>query len=219
MSPRVTAEHSTARRAQILDAALSCFSRLGLDRATLRDISAESGLSLGTIYHYFPAKADLIEGLRAESATDEDEELFSAIPTPDSSEYLEFAVEFLFNRMQDPESADANRVAVMLWAHALLDERTRQGQLDALAMPREATAAAIRSMQERGLINPSLDAKHVGHVILAMLMGMQTQKTWEPEIDGAKAAAVAKAMLTGRFWTDVDGQNTNGDGSDRRTKS
>lgn len=219
MSPRVTAEHSTARRTQILDAALRCFSKLGLDRATLRDISAESGLSLGTIYHYFPAKSDLIEGLRAESAVSEDDEFFGALPPPESDGFLEFAVEFLFGRMQDPGSADANRVAVMLWSHALLDKRTREGQLEALESPRETTVAVIKSMQERGLVNPSLDAKHVGHMILAMLMGMQIQKTWEPEIDGAKAAAVAKAMLTGQFWTGADGQNTDGDGHDRRTKS
>lgn len=190
---------------------------MGLERATLRDISAESGLSLGTIYHYFPAKADLIEGLRLRSTSTEESEFFETVSAPDGPEFLEFAVDFLFGRMQDADSADANRVAVMLWAHALLDDKTREGQLESLIEARQNTKTAIESMQEQGLINRSLDPEHIGHILLAMLMGMQTQKTWQPEIDGARAAEVAKAMLTGRFWTG-DQPAVSGPGHNGRAK-
>jgi AcrR family transcriptional regulator len=48
------------RREQILEAAVSVFSRLGFDRATIPDIAKEAGISVGTIYNYYPSKRDLL---------------------------------------------------------------------------------------------------------------------------------------------------------------
>jgi AcrR family transcriptional regulator len=49
-----------ARRQQILDAARARFEIDGFARTSMPDIVAESGLSNGTLYHYFPSKDDLV---------------------------------------------------------------------------------------------------------------------------------------------------------------
>ena len=51
------------RRQQIMEAALTCFSRKGFHRTTMDDIVAESGLSKGTLYWYFEGKDDLFMSL------------------------------------------------------------------------------------------------------------------------------------------------------------
>jgi AcrR family transcriptional regulator len=53
--PDVSAE----RHAQIIKAALACFSRKGYTNTTMDDIVAESGLSKGSLYWYFDSKDDL----------------------------------------------------------------------------------------------------------------------------------------------------------------
>ncbi|MFE2076077.1 TetR/AcrR family transcriptional regulator [Streptomyces misionensis] len=44
---------------KLLDAAAAVFVRLGID-APVREIAAESGLGMGTIYRHFPTRADLV---------------------------------------------------------------------------------------------------------------------------------------------------------------
>lgn len=44
----------------ILDAALALFRRRGYERATMRDVAAAAGLSLGAAYHYFPSKQAIV---------------------------------------------------------------------------------------------------------------------------------------------------------------
>jgi len=55
LRPDVSAE----RRAQIIEAALACFTRKGYNNTTMDDIVAESGLSKGSLYWYFESKDDL----------------------------------------------------------------------------------------------------------------------------------------------------------------
>jgi len=57
MSPKV--DVADERRAQIIQAALACFTRKGYNNTTMDDIAAESGLSKGSLYWYFKGKDDL----------------------------------------------------------------------------------------------------------------------------------------------------------------
>jgi AcrR family transcriptional regulator len=57
--PKVTEQHREARRDQIVDAALRCFSLTGFQRASMADIIAESGLSAGAIYGHFASKQQI----------------------------------------------------------------------------------------------------------------------------------------------------------------
>ncbi|MFF3088812.1 TetR/AcrR family transcriptional regulator [Streptomyces nojiriensis] len=59
--PRLTDARKELRRAQITEAAVRCFSRNGLERTSIADITAESGLSTGSIYAHYRNKADLVQ--------------------------------------------------------------------------------------------------------------------------------------------------------------
>ena len=51
------------RPQQILEAAFRVFGTHGLHRATLDDVAAAAGITKGTIYLYFPSKADLFTAM------------------------------------------------------------------------------------------------------------------------------------------------------------
>jgi AcrR family transcriptional regulator len=64
---RVTAETKRATRHRILEAARACFSKVGFEAATTRDIAAAAGIAAGTLFNYFPAKEAIAMTLVAES--------------------------------------------------------------------------------------------------------------------------------------------------------
>ncbi len=57
MSPRP--DVSGERKAEILQAALSVFSRKGFDAARMEEIAAAAGLSVGGVYWYFDSKVEI----------------------------------------------------------------------------------------------------------------------------------------------------------------
>ncbi len=58
--PRISAQREEATRQRILDAAFQVFIAKGFHKASIDDVVAASGLSVGAIYNYFPNKDELI---------------------------------------------------------------------------------------------------------------------------------------------------------------
>src|SRR5436305_13857858 len=58
-------EPTLDRRAQILDAAFTCFAKRGFHQASMHDISTEAGISVGLIYRYFANKEAVISAMAA----------------------------------------------------------------------------------------------------------------------------------------------------------
>ena len=58
--PRLTEATKAARRAQIIEAAVSCFLERGYTNTSMSDIIKASGLSSGSIYSHFTGKEDIL---------------------------------------------------------------------------------------------------------------------------------------------------------------
>lgn len=62
--PRAEPRAATlARRASVLDAALECFTRAGVDGTTIGDIQKAARCSVGSLYHHFGSKEGIAEEL------------------------------------------------------------------------------------------------------------------------------------------------------------
>jgi AcrR family transcriptional regulator len=59
-----------ARRRRILESALRCFAEKGVEATTIDDIRDSTGLSVGSIYHHFAGKDDILEHLVREAMTE-----------------------------------------------------------------------------------------------------------------------------------------------------
>jgi TetR/AcrR family transcriptional regulator, transcriptional repressor of aconitase len=66
--PKVSEEHKTRRREEILEAAQRVFARHGFEGATVARLEQETGLSRGAIFSYFENKDDLFIAVVARSS-------------------------------------------------------------------------------------------------------------------------------------------------------
>lgn len=199
MSPKVSEKHLEDRRQQILDAAVTSFSRKGFHQATIEDIRLEAGLSRGAVYHYFKSKEDIIDGLRQRSADQTDSIFAHVAAIEDPLDYLIGLVHSTLDRIISPASLDANRLALFLWAESLVNRRIMDGQLSSSRAYRQMVEASVRGAQAQSNINSDLDPSAIALVITGALIGLQQQVSWEPGLDMNMARRVLIAMLTGDF--------------------
>ncbi len=199
MSPKVSEKHLEDRRQQILDAAVTSFSRKGFHQATIEDIRLEAGLSRGAVYHYFKSKEDIIDGLRQRSADETDSIFADVAEIEDPIDNLITLVDATLDRMINPASLDANRLALFLWGESLVNRRIMDGQLSSVGAYRYTVEACVRGAQARGYINSDLEPSAIALVITAALFGLQQQLSWEPDLDMSMARRVLLDLLTGDF--------------------
>src|SRR5437763_13479245 len=89
MSQTLTEPSTLDRRTQILEAAVICFAKHGFHQASMHDISAEAGISVGLIYRYFQNKEAVIAAMADRHKKQIHEILERARQAPNLRESLE----------------------------------------------------------------------------------------------------------------------------------
>ena len=204
MAPKVSEEHMEERRQQILDAAVRSFSRGGLHQTTIEDIRLEAELSRGAVYHYFKTKEDIIDAIRERSAGQAESFYRESSGGDDGAANLLNLVDATLSLMTSPESAEANRLAVFLWAESLVNQRIMDGQLPSFKPYLEQLARSFAEAQDEGRADPQVDSQAIARVIAGTMLGLQIQLTWEPEMDMDAAGRALDLMLTGKLWSAVE---------------
>ncbi len=196
--PRVDDGYLASRRRQIMDAAVACFAREGFHRTTMADIVAETGLSAGAIYRYFPAKEDIVAAIAAEHHTREAAVLAGAADATDAGDLLRDLARVSLGRLSDPAEQRWRRVTIQLWGEALRDERVLRIVRSGLDEPLEIIAGLLRRAQQDGCVPAGIDPRSAARVCAAIFQGLVLQQAWDPglDIDGYIDAVIA---LIGRF--------------------
>lgn len=65
---RISRPKNPDTQARILDAAIACVKRWGVDKVTLNDIAQEAGLTRPTVYSYYPGRDEVIKAALLQSA-------------------------------------------------------------------------------------------------------------------------------------------------------
>src|SRR6516165_9598716 len=89
MSQAIAEPTTLDRRTQILEAAVVCFAKHGFHQASMHDISAEAGISVGLIYRYFQNKKAVIAAMADRHKKEIQEILERARQAPNLRESLE----------------------------------------------------------------------------------------------------------------------------------
>jgi AcrR family transcriptional regulator len=193
--PKVSEQHTEARKQQIIDAAYRCFARKGFHQATMREIYEEAELSPGAVYHYFSSKDEIIQ-----ASFDFDYhrslDLFNAArESDDPLKALSDLFDFLARGLGEAASLGASRVNVQGWAEALVNpglhetiQRVLSSYLDAL------THIFIRA-QELGQIDRSLDPASLGRLMMSLYYGLELQKALDPKVEVSGYAAAVKSLV------------------------
>ncbi|GAY18145.1 TetR/AcrR family transcriptional regulator [Mycobacterium sp. shizuoka-1] len=66
---RPVGANSEQTRQRILEATMRCVAAVGYSRTTIREIAREANMTSGSLYHYFPNKAELVKATFDEVAT------------------------------------------------------------------------------------------------------------------------------------------------------
>ncbi len=83
---RVRADDYESKKQSILNRAATLFARKGFDSATMIEVAAACGTSKSHLYHYFPAKEDLLFAMVSEHITEQAAELSAIVALPLSAE-------------------------------------------------------------------------------------------------------------------------------------
>ena len=209
MAPKVSEEHMEERRQQILDAAVRSFSRGGLHQTTIEDIRLEAELSRGAVYHYFKTKEDIIDAIRERSAGQAESIYRGSSDGDDGAANLMSLVDTTLSVMTSPESVEANRLALFLWAESLVNQRIMDGQLPSFKPYLEQLARSFAEAQDEGRADPQVDSQAIARVIAGTMLGLQIQLTWEPDMDMDAAGRALELMLAGKLWSS-DGRASGG---------
>ncbi|MBM0231093.1 TetR/AcrR family transcriptional regulator [Micromonospora sp. STR1_7] len=165
--PRLTDARKELRRAQIAEAAVRCFGRNGLERTSIAEITAESGLSAGSIYAHYRNKADLVQAaaraVLAKRAAVLDEYAASDVP-PDPDELLARLIAAI-----DPAEA---RVGVQTWGEATTNPAIRGIVVDMVdrmrAMLHDCVTAWLVKVEHHEPAEARERATPIAHRVLAL---------------------------------------------------
>lgn len=165
--PRLTEARKELRRTQIAEAAVRCFSRNGLERTSIADIIAESGLSAGSIYAHYRNKADLVQAAAREMLAKRGGtigEYAAADVPPDPDELLSRLIAAI-----DPAEA---RVGIQTWGEATTDPIIRDIVVDATdrmrAMLHDCVTAWLVKVEHHEPPQAQERATPIAHRVMAL---------------------------------------------------
>jgi AcrR family transcriptional regulator len=194
MSPRVSAEHKEKRRQAILDAAMEVFIGKGYQLATINDISARSGLSVGALYRYFHTKGEIMLAL-VDERLGRTPELFARLTqtTADPWERLVRCVH-LFTSALGVRHPSTGRLLLVTLAEAVQDNEVRRGLHQRFEGLRVYLRQVIADGIAQGRFRPDADADALAALLLCTADGGTVY--WVTATPGLDLRAMQRVMLT-----------------------
>lgn len=199
--PKITDAQRDARRKQILEAALRCFSRDGFHATTTADIVRESGVSQGTLYLYFATKDDIVVALGDDRHQADAFLNALAQSEPDPVQGLRLLVELYGRSLSDPKRREGQRVGIQGWAEALRNPRIHRSVVDGHNAIREAIVALVERGQASGQIQKSADPDAVARSLIALCQGLVLQVAWGEPVNLPACGRIVFEMIDGALLT------------------
>jgi len=190
--PDVSAE----RRAQIIEAALACFTRRGYNNTTMDDIVAESGLSKGSLYWYFKSKDELFAEAMLSVFTDVGQEAFAALEQcTAASDKLRVIAQVAVGISKKIEGFFG--LFLEFWASSPRREEAGQLWLGMLVQFKDVVVGTIEEGIRNGEFKP-VDAEELVWAMMAAYDGLAAYAMLIPGIDLERTSEVfAETLLDG----------------------
>lgn len=180
--PKISDAKREARRAEIAGAALRCFARTGYQRTSMADIIAESGLSAGAIYSYFPSKRELITSVAERILDDRRAELEAA-----GADRPLAPAEIVRMLARGVRANAPVPVLIQVWGEATVDPDLRAIVQVVLTRMRTAVTAGLERWAalhpERVGESPDAWASAVAPILMSLLPGFILQSALIDDFD------------------------------------
>jgi TetR/AcrR family transcriptional regulator, repressor for uid operon len=158
------------RPTQILDAAVACFAKRGFHQASMHDISAEAGISVGLIYRYFQNKEAVISAM----ADRHKSQIQEILERARQAQSLLEALEILFTAHCGSDSGPrmTSAFVVDLFAEASRNLRVAELVRDVCDTTREGVTELIARAPEMASVKHDLSPRQVAELIFAVNDGL-----------------------------------------------
>jgi len=182
--PKMSTAHLEARRAEILDAAETCFIRRGLHQTTMHDICEESQLSPGAVYRYFDSKDDLIDAV-AERRTQQEMQFIdeAKAQTSEAAEALTVLGDRFWGQFLRPDFEHWARLDIEIWPETLRNPRHQARVREQRSMLRQALTEVCRLAIEQGTMRLEANPLAMANLLMALYRGLQLHKAIDPRVD------------------------------------
>jgi len=182
--PKMSTAHLEARRAEILDAAETCFIRRGLHQTTMHDICEESQLSPGAVYRYFDSKDDLIDAV-AERRTQQEMQFIdeAKAQTSEAAEALTVLGDRFWGQFLRPDFEHWARLDIEIWPETLRNPRHQARVREQRSMLRQALTEVCRLAIEQGTMRLEANPLAMANLLMALYRGLQLHKAIDPSVD------------------------------------
>ena len=195
--PRITAEHEQEVRDRLVRAATTVFAQKGYHGATIADVVARSGLSVGAIYTHFRGKDELF--LLSCDATAErglDELGTRLAPLTTTTERLAAALAYYVETIDSVDGEPGQASLIRAWAEADVEPGVR----DMLVRRRERLVGAatllLREGMARGDLPAWLDVDDLARAFTGLLDGLLLQRIEDgPSFEPAEALRRARTVV------------------------
>ncbi|PYL46102.1 MAG: hypothetical protein DMF40_13795 [Verrucomicrobia bacterium] len=185
------------RRSQILDAALVCFAKHGFHQASMHDISAEAGISVGLIYRYFENKEAVIAAMADRHKREIQEVLERAREAPTLLESLEI----LFTAHCCENSPKVlSAFVVDLYAEASRNPQVANLVRDVLQTSMDGVTDLIARSPEGKNAAGGLTPKELSELIFAVARGMLMYDVLQPQEMTEAERRTAQLEVVRRLW-------------------
>ncbi|MEE4546855.1 TetR/AcrR family transcriptional regulator [Streptomyces sp. V4-01] len=194
--PRVSQSHLDARRRQILDGALRCFTRRGFHTSSMQDVLTEIGLSAGAVYRYFSGKEEIIQAIAEEMLRDFAARMTAYVEQDDVPAFEEFVRQLPAVSAHVTGNPETAGMLLQVWSEA-----PRSPGLSAAAKSGFEEIVAVLTKvvvvyQDRGELSRDVAAEDCARVIISVMQGYVLQRaifrTGEMESFQAAFAALVR---------------------------
>jgi AcrR family transcriptional regulator len=191
--PRVSEEHLTARREQILAAARVCFLSKGLHNTSMQDLIQEADLSVGAVYRYFRSKNEIIVAIAGTVVGNVQEHIDGVaarrLPLADSMELVLDAVE------EQLGPGGFLPIALQVWSEATIDPTIGAIVKDRYEELRTSMRALVVHAVETGELPPGTNVDATTAVLYGMLPGYALQRMLTGLPDKATYMAGVRTLI------------------------
>lgn len=186
------------RRRHIGAAVLRLIATRGLEAASLRNVAAEAGVSMGTVQHYFTTKQEMLDFAQRynyERATVRIPTLMAQVPEPRTSRTMLRALLADLIGL-DGESGDGPRLGAAMLAYAVIDPQAAATARVAYDGLTGFLATQLKTAQDHGELPQDLDTRHAARDLCAVVGGLSG-----PILIGAYTPDEALAVLDDHLAT------------------
>lgn len=199
--PRLSPAQEQHVRDRIIRAAVAVFSEKGYHQATIADVVARSGLSVGAIYTHFTGKEELfLHSCDLISGQGLDELAIRLAPLTSTAERLRTAIAYYVETIDEFQGAPGQVGLVRAWAEA----GEEPGVREMLARRRERLVGAGQLLLSEGIVRGEIpawvDVDGLARGFMALLDGLLLQRieagdAYRPEESLRRATAFLDVLL------------------------